>query len=147
MTDAARPIVSNHCPTCVLLRYLLLTLQENCQTEPWLKTWQLNSEIQPHSQQISMAFFHHFPVKIRYEMIRKDLDRVEIDLVQPSKNSNLTCRYLLGFEVFRYIPFSVSSKHSPSLRSLKGDWIAGAKLLRTALEISLKNVSINLRRS
>lgn len=29
--------------------------------------------------------------------------------------------------------------------SLKGDWIAGAKLLRTASEISLKNVSINLR--
>jgi len=30
-------------------------------------------------------------------------------------------------------------------QSLKGDWIAGAKLLRTGLEISLKNVSINLR--
>lgn len=30
-------------------------------------------------------------------------------------------------------------------KSLQGDWIAGAKLLRTASEISLKNVSINLR--
>lgn len=30
-------------------------------------------------------------------------------------------------------------------RSLQGDWIAGAKLLRTATEISTKNVQINLR--
>jgi len=29
--------------------------------------------------------------------------------------------------------------------SLKGDWIAGAKLLRTASEISLKNVALNLK--
>lgn len=30
-------------------------------------------------------------------------------------------------------------------QSLKGDWIAGAKMLKTALEISMKNVAINLR--
>ena len=33
------------------------------------------------------------------------------------------------------------------IRTLRGDWIAGGKLLRTGLEISLKNVSTNLRSS